>query len=141
MLTTCKPNRKEKGRGHIVLAIFKMISKRGIAYNLEITPYLIKIGDITYHFSSVNHLEKFTEKLEENRALISASLSNRFGFDIKPYILADLALYSKVETRGFYVSKGSESYKCKKEVRLSGVNQMNKNYPKPLENLTQSVPD
>jgi Phi-29-like late genes activator (early protein GP4). len=128
----------ERARVSLALAIINMISKRGIAYNLEITPYIINVRGITYHFSSKNHLEKFTEKLEENREVIALSLSKRFGFDIKPDMLSDLSLYSKVETRGFYVAKGSESYKCKKEVRLSGVNQMSRTLQKPLENLTQS---
>ena len=103
------------------------MSRNGIVYNLNISPYRITIDDLTFYFSSINHLEKFSEKLNENRKIIKHSLSMRFGFTVNITLLADIVLYSRVETRGFLITSNGRIYQCKKDIILSGgkVTKMN----------------
>lgn len=103
------------------------MTRNGIVYNLKLSPYTIGLNNITYYFSSQNHLEKFTEKLTENREVINYSLSKRFSITVNVNVLADLILYAKVETRGFLVKHKGEFYSCKKDIILSGVTVTKKN--------------
>lgn len=98
-----------------------MITRNGIVYSLKISPYIIRVGDITYYFSSKNHLEKFTEKLYENRNTLNASLSRRFSVSVEVPTLCDIVLYSKVETRGFYITCKGVEYTCLNNITLSGA--------------------
>lgn len=100
--------------------IFNMMTRNGIVYKLDLSPYKVTVDETTFCFSSKNHREKFTEKLIENRELIEYSLSRRFGFNINIKLLADIVLYSKVETRGFLIIRKGETYLCKKDITLSG---------------------
>ena len=94
-----------------------MITRNGIVYDLRLSPYYIKLDKTTYYFSSKNHLEKFNEKLYVHRMAIRTSLTNRFGIDVNITLLADLVLYTKVETRGFYITP----YTCRKDITLDGA--------------------
>lgn len=98
-----------------------MMTRNGIVYDLKLSPYKATVEGVTYIFSSVNHLDKFMEKLNENRDVISYSLSKRFGVLINLAILSDVVLYSKVETRGFLISHKGVCYSCKKDIILNGV--------------------
>ena len=102
------------------------MTRNGIVYNLYESPYLIGLNGITFYFSSKNHLEKFTEKMTENRDLISYSLSKRFGITISVNMIADITLYAKIETRGFLIKHKGDYYTCKKDIILSGAIQMKK---------------
>lgn len=104
-----------------------MITRNGIVYKLELSPYTATVEGVTYMFSSVNHLGKFTEKLDENREYISQSLSRRFGVAINIDVLSDIVLYCKVETRGFHIEYEGVSYSCKKDIILSGATLTKKN--------------
>ena len=104
-----------------------MMTRNGIVYKLELSPYTVTVDDTTFYFSSKNHLEKFTEKLTENREVIGYSLSKRFGFSINIKLLADIVLYSKIETRGFLINRKGVNYLCKKDIILSGGKVTKKN--------------
>lgn len=80
-----------------------MISRSGVYYNLALSEYRVKRLGVTYVFSSKLHMEKFTERVLENRSNINQSLSKRFKIDINVDILADIVLYSKIENRGFLI--------------------------------------
>lgn len=108
------------------------LSRNGIAYDLTKTPYVHTVkyeGDtsIVYSFSSELYLNKFKDKLEENRNKINESLSKRFGMVVVNNVLNDLVLYSKTEYRGFYVVINGEEFKCPSTIKLIGVNQTLKN--------------
>lgn len=102
------------------------LSRYGVTYDLETSPFECEIfySEISYlkfKFSSQLYLNKFKEKIEENRNNINDSLSNRFGFTIKNDVLADIKLYSRIEKRGFFI-KGKEEYKCLNNIILDGMN-------------------
>lgn len=106
------------------------LSRGGICYNLEVTPFFItkKYEDrkVTFNFSSDFYKNKFINQIEQHRTKINESLSKRFGINIINPILADIVLYSKVESRGFYLLIDNEEYKCLSNIKLNGVNQIQK---------------
>ena len=108
-----------------------MITRNGIVYDLRLSPYSIKIGDVTYYFSSKNHLEKYSEQLYDNRNAIRISLSGRFGIDVNLSLLADIVLYGKVETRGFFIVCKGVPYLCRKNITLNGETLTEKHSQQP----------
>lgn len=108
-----------------------MLTRDGIAYNLELSPYkevitYSKNDSLTFIFSSELYRGKFKEKLEANREKINTSLSNRFKFNIVNDKLSDIQLYSSVEKRGFLIKEGESKYKCLSTIKLNGQNKIQK---------------
>lgn len=108
------------------------LTRRGVCYNLYKTPYELIIDyqnktSITYKFSSQTNLEKFHERLQNNREKINESLSKRFKFPIKQDIICDLKLYQMVETRGFLICNNGDYIECLDHIQLDGVEVMKKN--------------
>lgn len=105
-----------------------MLTVRGIAYDLELSPYKSEIiynqEKITFKFSSKMYETKFNDKLVENRNKINTSLSNRFGFNISNDLLSDIILYSKIEKRGFLIISEKEKYRCLNSIKLDGHNKI-----------------
>ena len=83
------------------------MTKDGVVYDLEKSPFIIGVGDYKYHFSSKKHLEKWCNGIHNNRDEIARSISKRFKVElsIETIAIADLALYRKIETRGFFVTR------------------------------------
>ena len=95
--------------------------KSNVCYDLTKSPYTITVDGVKYHFSSAYLMQKFVEKLDNSRKIISESLTNRFHFDIDARRIADLFLYTKTESRGFYiVLDDGEAVLCQENLRLSG---------------------
>lgn len=97
-----------------------MFTRNGICYDLKISPYIYKDKNLTYHFSSKLHLEKFMEKKIENRVTVNQSLTKRFGYEVVVPELADVVLYRKIETRGFYVVDNEGQTICKNNLIYVG---------------------
>lgn len=72
-------------------------------YDLKLSKFRSRQGDLTFVFSSLLHKQKFEERLQENRDTINYSLSKRFNMNVDVSILADVVLYKKIETRGFLI--------------------------------------
>lgn len=100
------------------------ITRGGVAYNLELSPYRYNVnyGDIsiTYVFSSEFYRNNFLKKLKCNRVQISESLSKRFGVCVQFDTLADLKLYTHIEKRGFLIYQNGERFECLSSLRLDG---------------------
>ena len=79
------------------------MTRNGIEYNLGKSTFLTEINGFCFHFSSLVHKENFENKMKENRKKISESLSSRFKINIDSVLIADIVLYQKIETRGFYI--------------------------------------
>lgn len=80
-----------------------MITKSGVCYNLPDSPYTYTWRGITYFFSSDNHARKFMEKVRDKELWLNDSLSRRFKCTVHLPILANIQLYTQIETRGFYI--------------------------------------
>ena len=107
----------------------QFLTRAGICYNLKVSPYkytfVTQSQEITLHFSSKFHLNKYRELLENHSDTLSQSLSNRFNFKIEAQLLAKLSLYIKCENRGFYIhfinNNGSEGdISCQDNLILDG---------------------
>lgn len=100
------------------------LTRNNIAYNLEESPYLLDVPydgySLIYFFSSSLYRDNFYRRFVENREKINDSLSNRFGYRIEHDLIGDLALYSKIEKRGFLVCLGKDKAKCQEDIILSG---------------------
>ena len=100
------------------------LTRRGVCYDLSKTPYTHEEKydktTIKFMFSSQIYLDKFIEKLEENRRKINDSLKKRFKFNIKQDIICDLRLYYSIETRGFLISANGVYIECLDNILLDG---------------------
>ena len=81
----------------------KMITRNGVCYDFNISEYRHTENGLTFVFSSQLHLDKFKNKLKENRDIVNYSLTKRFNFSVDVAQLADIVLYRKIETRGFLI--------------------------------------
>jgi hypothetical protein len=97
-----------------------MISRNGIYYNLSDSIHRLTVNDITFVFSSKSHLVKFKEKYRNHRITIAKSLSNRFSLTVFLNTVADVVLYSKIETRGFLLVINGGEEVCKENLILDG---------------------
>lgn len=80
-----------------------MISKNGVCYDITHTPYTYSWRGITYHFSTEKHRAKFIENVRAKEMWLNDSLSRRFRCTVDLPLLADVQLYTQIETRGFYL--------------------------------------
>lgn len=104
------------------------LTRGGVCYNLEYSPYLYTISTqsqkITLHFSSQFHLNKYKELIKDHINSLSESLSNRFNFTIEAKIIAYLSLYIKCENRGFFITVDENgkrwNIKCQNNLILNG---------------------
>lgn len=105
------------------------LTRNGIAYDLTKTPHTIEIlypdnkTKVQFCFSSQLCLNKFNDKFMQHRTKIKESLSNRFGLQVENNLLSDLVLYSKCESRGFFLRINDGEYTCLNSIRLDGKNQ------------------
>lgn len=101
------------------------LTRSQIAYDLSVSPHREVIPyegfEITFVFSSDLYRRKFLQKLQQNRATIEESLSKRFGFRVRPGVIADLRLYRTTEKRGFLLVKDGVTIECENKVVLDGV--------------------
>ena len=108
------------------------LTRRGVCYDLYKTPFTYEESyngttNIKYMFSSQLLLDKFMEKLEQNRKRINTSLLKRFKFEITQNIICDIRLYQSIETRGFLICSNGEYIECLDHIQLNGVEVMKKN--------------
>lgn len=86
-----------------------MLTKNGVCYDLPNSPFVYEWRGMAYFFSSRNHMEKFLREVRKREEWLNDSLSRRFKCTVYLPILADVQLYTQIETRGFYIScKGTE---------------------------------
>lgn len=107
------------------------LTRSGIAYNLTTSPYIVELKYrddlvVKYYFSSELYVNKFNEKLQKNHEKLKESLFKRFKIEINIDELSDILLYSKVETRGFFIQINDEDVTCLSTIKLIGVNQIQK---------------
>jgi YHS domain-containing protein len=84
------------------------VTRYGVYHDLSESTYSMSIGGIEYFFSSKVYMRKFKEQVSDNRINLIAKFF-KAGIMINPVYIADLALYQKIEKRGFrVVYKGRE---------------------------------
>ena len=108
------------------------LTRSGVAYDLKVSPHILDViydgsHSIKFVFSSEFYMNKFEEKLEDNRNEINGKLSKRYGFTITNNKLADIKLYEKVEKKGFLILGKDEVFTSLCNLKLDGVNLISKN--------------
>ena len=108
------------------------LTRNGVAKDLSKSPYIFTemFGNnrLDLFFSSRLHLQNFIKNREENYRMIYNYIYKRFKYQVNCRMLADLNLYKKIETRGFYVKLNKEVYLCPNTITLDGECRMRKNY-------------
>lgn len=79
------------------------LTRHGVCYNLEESPFFSEWYGYTFYFSSAKHKESFDAKLPVRIPWLNDSLSRRFKVRVDVDVLAVFQLYMQVETRGFLV--------------------------------------
>lgn len=93
-------------------------TRNGVYHNLSESEYFARVDDITFYFSSKLHLEKFKERYLMNRDIVNYRMKKRYKFEFCFEKLADLELYARIESRGFYIIKNGNVYNSLKQVKL-----------------------
>lgn len=101
------------------------MTRRGIEYNLTVSPYKSYFKTLTFYFSSQIYRNKFESQIDDFRKRMEHQFEDKYGMKIKVPFLAELVLYSQIEKRGFYITIEGNEYKCLNEVKLNG-NQVSK---------------
>jgi len=108
------------------------LTRNGIAYNFHQSPYKVKLSyenkDLIFKFSSSNNVNKFLKKISSNRDTINLSLSKRFKVNLSLDLIADIKLYTLIETRGFLILHKDNVFECLEEVVFDGNNLTKKNF-------------
>ncbi len=89
------------------------MTRNGIEYDLEKSPYKTTVENneeaLTIYFSSELNMSKFNIRYRNFVEEIDESLSKRFGINLHLPLVSALALYRKIEKRGFAVySSGAQ---------------------------------
>lgn len=102
------------------------MTRGGVEYNLNVSPFYKTVNGVTYFFSSRTYLNKFSKKLMSHRCLINKKFE-KIGFDVGFTTLCDINLYLSIEKRGFLVKYQGREYQCKNEILFAGEVLMKKN--------------
>lgn len=98
-----------------------MITKNGICYNLQKSPYKTECENVTFVFSSELHKTKFEKQRKAHRKKINESLTKRFGISVDVSLLADVVLYKRIETRGFLLESKEGNFECVNDITCASM--------------------
>ena len=96
------------------------MTRNGVEYQLEKSPFIYEVNNLMFYFTSINHLNKFISNLENFICNMRYKFSERYGYYAYLDLLFLLILYSKIETRGFYIKYEGREFTCKSQVTLGG---------------------
>jgi hypothetical protein len=102
------------------------MTKNGVVYNLLMSPFVVQTHDVKFVFSSKSHKDKFKEKIDSNRNNLNDKLTKKYGIDVDVSLLADIVLYTMIETRGFLIFDKEGKPLCKNDIVLNGATLMKK---------------
>ena len=121
------------------------LTRNGVAKDLSKSPYIYTViteSDVLHlYFSSKLHLNNFVEKRNDNYNMIYNYIYKRFKYRVDCRMLADLNLYTKIETRGFYIKINHKEYVCPDHIILNGESKTKKSYAELCETLMPNSSD
>lgn len=80
-----------------------MKTKNGIELELKKSLYNYRFGHWIFYFSSELYRNKFMALIEDFISMEQQKLKNRYKLDINFRLYFAIALYKKIEKRGFYI--------------------------------------
>ena len=91
--------------------------------NLQDTPFIVETPAFILHFSSLVHLKRYERDIVSYRETVKSRLHSVYRVAIDSDMIADLALYFRVENRGCYIVKSgsNEVFRCPEEIKLDGL--------------------
>lgn len=104
-----------------------MLSKCGVCYDLRCSPYIKKLGNISFHFSSKFYLSKFNRLLNDYLCKYAELTMKKLGVRCDSTYFCAMLAYVTTEKRGFYIVIGGEPVSCKAELELYGMIKKAKN--------------
>ena len=93
--------------------------KSPVWHDLETTPWLVDLGNFTFHFSTPKHAEKFREQAYQKIEWLNDSMSRRFHVPCAFDHLALVQLYMQIEGRGFMVEYRGYVYRRPKDMLVA----------------------
>ena len=87
-----------------------MTTVNGIELDLNESKYKSDYEEYSFYFSSLNYKNKFEEKLMPYIILETAKIKNKYGVGISLNIYLAVALYKKIEKRGFRIVNNYMGY-------------------------------
>lgn len=98
------------------------VSRYGIWYDLDSSPYSVYRHGLEFKFSSSTHADRFRLLVSEREEKMGRELARRVGCkSVDMDIPACIQLYRQLETRGFLILIGEERVTCAGHLRLSGL--------------------
>lgn len=85
-------------------------TKCGVYYDLTESEFTVQIEIAEFFFSSKSHKTKFIERLPQFENEMNSLMKRKWGLNTKFKFIAALALYLKIETRGFYITVEQFTY-------------------------------
>lgn len=94
-----------------------LFTARGICKQLDLSPYKIEHSATTVDtpavelfFSSSNNVKRFSEKIGEEVEKLEKQIEKITGIKMNCKVFAMIALYRKIEKRGFFIKISGFSY-------------------------------
>lgn len=111
--------------------LMKKRTRDGIYYDLRESPFQFRSGSVIFYFSSSLNLQRFNERLPKRQSTVNGYLSKLFGFEIEAGHITEIHLYTKIEMRGFLMSRETSrglEFICQiNDLRLNGGTPTKKN--------------
>lgn len=95
--------------------------------------------NVTLYFSSFRNIEKFNAQRKSSQEEMRNLFRVRYGVPVNVDLLADMALYVKIEKVGFCVKLDEEIVRCPDELVLNGDRLMINGCLTQSEILTQKL--
>lgn len=80
------------------------LTAHGVCYDIRNSPFTYERHGMTFFFSSHSHRVKFKREVQKREEWLQDSLTRRFKCTMAIPEVADIQLYTMVESRGFYIT-------------------------------------
>lgn len=95
------------------------MTRRGIEYDFNITPFILEKDDFILYFSSLNNLKRFLDKYDATNEELENSLKYRYKSKFNSRHLSIIINYTKVEKRGFRIHYLSQRFNSLEEFNMN----------------------
>lgn len=87
-----------------------MQTPNGIELNLQESKYKYEYNNFIFYFSSKSYLEKFKKNISDYILMESYKIKNKYNIHINFSLFLAVALYKKIEKRGFRITHKNMGY-------------------------------
>ena len=80
------------------------LTAHGVCYDIRNSPFTHERHGLNFFFSSYTHMAKFRREVQKREEWLQDSLTRRFKCTMAIPEVAAIQLYTKIESRGFYIT-------------------------------------